>query len=1149
MFLQPIASPAAGYESYFSDSDTVAFWKMDELEDNTYLFDYTENSYDLDNIGFQEGHPCSLFGYGNRPYGSDRATRSLTASPNLMIAGDLTVEGFMRLEHATFVDTDTIINVGHDVFNNQYGYIVWFEDAKIHWKICTDVGTYECSADVVASWQYEFRCTYDTTNHEIAIWRRQFLYADCNTGDYPYHQFDDINQLTKVASVSAYGSIQYNTTQYDWISLAKSWDTDTLGWSYSLSSAVYGQWAISKIVRKLDHFSDANVIPASDGYVNLGSRIRRFDSIHACKIFGQLGRSTVKNYSIDWGLGSFQANASHIPVVDADDWYYTTTVDSVLDEIAEYTWNTVYYVDANFPVDSVKKKCYKTIQGALDAASSGDLVVVYPGTYSEQVTPKTGVTVVGKDKDNTIITRSADVIDSGDSGTIWYNLTFQVTVGNRLHTRDEGTIKFFNCIFTGGSIEMKGSSSSHRSITFTDCKLSMGAYYTIDVDSTDSYAHHVTLINCDISENGNGIYYAPSRNSDKLTLTDCRWTMGTILVEDKGNLIIQGGTYYAEANGRIIDWNGTRSLLIGSAAFNIVAGGDYPIYIQQAPSAFAFLNNRFDNNTATYDLYAVVPTEIKITSNILFQGLHGNIKSTEAIKYVGGSVDFYKTIQDAIDASSSGDLISISSGTYTEQITPKAGLRMKGVSDTNVILEYTINPINWDFSGFCVIDDMNIRVSVGGNNIATPIRGSILFRRCNIGNGTIEVDGDNITTGIGINLTDCSLLSNDSNVPNIKTHGTSGAGEWILINMDGTEIGEPSGGLDLKASRASSEHQLNMINCNMDWGEVIVENNCRVSVVGGEVYSEHAGAVFKLDTNENVSFSNVNFRGGNYSIHFYSEPNEVVLVGNTFSGWSGHDIDADVVIPNVNATANGMGAGYSGKIEIINALKNVGAGLDFFTTVQDALDASNEGDKIVLNEDQAVTSALTPPSHRVLIDGNHQFNITRAAGSPLMTVGASDDVKFVNIDLVGSIDVAGNSAILELADHVYLNGMIDVVSGDASTLIKLDQCKVEGDATDQYCIRIRDADPTIVIKRSNLKGDTADPAIYWDTVTNNNVKAAFSTVMHGSLGANNPFGRSGAQTPNYCSHHSAYNSDPEVGAIWTNLIGTHYDVIDVDADF
>jgi len=164
-----------------------------------------------------------------------------------------------------------------------------------------------------------------------------------------------------------------------------------------------------------------------------------------------------------------------------------------------------------------------------------------------------------------------------------------------------------------------------------------------------------------------------------------------------------------------------------------------------------------------------------------------------------------------------------------------------------------------------------------------------------------------------------------------------------------------------------------------------------------------------------------------------------------------------------------------------------------------------------------------------------------------MTLDANDNVKFVNIDLVGSIDITGNGAKLFLADHTFLTGMVDIQGGDANTEVKIDQCKILGDGTDLYCIRIADADPTVIAKRSYLKGN-ANPVVYWDTITNDNLKIAWATLMHGSLGANNPFGRSGAQTPNFCSHHSMYNVDPTAG-IWVNLIGTPYDSFDADGDY
>ena len=258
-----------------------------------------------------------------------------------------------------------------------------------------------------------------------------------------------------------------------------------------------------------------------------------------------------------------------------------------------------------------------------------------------------------------------------------------------------------------------------------------------------------------------------------------------------------------------------------------------------------------------------------------------------------------------------------------------------------------------------------------------------------------------------------------------------------------------------------------------------------------------------------------------------------------------------MTVSNAIVLSNTMtkGAGGVGVFQHASPIKNVNGGFDYYTTIQNALDGvSFDNSKIVMHEDQVITAALIPPNYVIIVDGNHQFNITRSAGNPLMILGDNDKVKFVNIDLLGSIDVAGNSVELELADHTFLNGMIDVQSGDVNTQIKLDQCKIVGDASDNYCVRVASANPTIIIKRANLKANLLNPAIYWQ-VDNDKVKLAYASIIHGSVAGNNPFGRNGALNINYASHHNCYNSNPELDANFVNLITTNYDVADVNGDY
>ena len=57
-------------------------------------------------------------------------------------------------------------------------------------------------------------------------------------------------------------------------------------------------------------------------------------------------------------------------------------------------------------------KTYSTIQTAIDAASSGDTILVYPGTYTENINLSDGITVESSG------TASETIIDGNTSGTV-----------------------------------------------------------------------------------------------------------------------------------------------------------------------------------------------------------------------------------------------------------------------------------------------------------------------------------------------------------------------------------------------------------------------------------------------------------------------------------------------------------------------------------------------------------------------------------------------------------------------------------------------------------------------------------------------------------------------------------------------------------
>ncbi|MBU4263281.1 MAG: hypothetical protein KKC76_15605 [Proteobacteria bacterium] len=91
----------------------------------------------------------------------------------------------------------------------------------------------------------------------------------------------------------------------------------------------------------------------------------------------------------------------------------------------------------------------------------------------------------------------------------------------------------------------------------------------------------------------------------------------------------------------------------------------------------------------------------------LFALLIQTDKILAATRYVPAD---YTHIQDAIDASSSGDIILVSSGYYAEHLTLKSGVDVIGESPTNTYLSgglsgsvvTAINVTDAEFSGFWI---------------------------------------------------------------------------------------------------------------------------------------------------------------------------------------------------------------------------------------------------------------------------------------------------------------------------------------------------------------------------------------------------------------------------------------------------------------
>jgi hypothetical protein len=222
-----------------------------------------------------------------------------------------------------------------------------------------------------------------------------------------------------------------------------------------------------------------------------------------------------------------------------------------------------------------------------------------------------------------------------------------------------------------------------------------------------------------------------------------------------------------------------------------------------------------------------------------------------------------------------------------------------------------------------------------------------------------------------------------------------------------------------------------------------------------------------------------------------------------------------------------------------------------YTTLQAAFNNMASGDIVYLFPG-TYHEALTPQVADITIIGQHKdlVEISNAAGSgtaAFLTLSSGETVRMKNVSFVGSVDVNSNSAAIYMEECYSDSGQIDVVSGDANTLVDLYNTTIIGPGAQRYAIWIRDVDPSITIKYCYLKGSAGAgnrQAIYFG-VANNNVDMGYSKLIDSN--GNGGLLAAGGVNPTISSHHNVYDAAYPGG--FTNDIANPQDVFDAQGDF
>jgi len=139
-------------------------------------------------------------------------------------------------------------------------------------------------------------------------------------------------------------------------------------------------------------------------------------------------------------------------------------------------------VAQQYPV-SLANDSKLTINSAISAASDGDTIIIWPGTYTEQLgllaAAKT-LNFIGMNRKKTIITQSSsnDPVPTTYDGTIFKNLTLQQTgTGRCVHISGKDSLDFIDCDFICSGDMVIDASAGYKA-SFKNCYL-LGEYDTI----------------------------------------------------------------------------------------------------------------------------------------------------------------------------------------------------------------------------------------------------------------------------------------------------------------------------------------------------------------------------------------------------------------------------------------------------------------------------------------------------------------------------------------------------------------------------------------------------------------------------------------------------------------------------------------------
>jgi parallel beta-helix repeat protein len=536
---------------------------------------------------------------------------------------------------------------------------------------------------------------------------------------------------------------------------------------------------------------------------------------------------------------------------------------------------------------------YTTIQAAVDAAIPGDSIFVHNGTYSESVWVDRTVSLIGEDRETTIIhpTDSYGVSLQAD----WTNFTgFTIAydgisrMGTGLGLSSSNYVADNNISIYGQFAMLLGSHTGNSIIqnNIVSSNHSMGIY-------SPSASHNNVIVNNTIVNNSNGIELRDSKNNTIIgnTLMDNEFG---IRLDTSPNTLIESNLVVDNDEDGIRVFRSTDTRILRNSVFSNKRNG---IVMYYHSDRSVILENNFSGNIGT-GIWVMDSIDNVVSDNTFFSN--------------GGGIGLSDSSNDNI----------ISNNTLLKN---GGGVGVQGDSSRNVIADNTI------LSGGGGIGIRNTDNNVITNNtVSFNEQAGIYFYFSSynqVTNNVMEEDGiyiegwslDNWNT----HLIDTSNTVNGKPVHYWKnsTGGTvpPGAGEVILANcsnvvISNQNVSNGTVGIELGFSSHNSVEDNTIISNNIEGIHLYRSEN---NTISNNTASLNKWRGIMLYESDNNTISNDTISESHRGIYFYfSSRNDLLGSNVTLSTYRGIDmlsgVENTLALNNVSSNPGARGIVMSG---------------------------------------------------------------------------------------------------------------------------------------------------------------------------------------------------------------------------------------------